>query len=445
MFSRITLFFSITLALFCCYTNSHAQAISSTTIAPMLKQIMPAIVNVRAQGKVTNFDLYEAKKHNSQIPMSGMMLSVASGVIIDAAHGYIITNAHVINDMQTITITLADGRHFAAKVIGMDKPSDIALLQIKASNLTAIPLGDSSTAKVGDFVAAIGNPFGLNQTVTAGIVSATGRTTLGIENYENFIQTDAPINPGNSGGALVDMHGDLIGMNTAILAPNQGNIGIGFAIPINMVKSVVSQLIRYGDVKRGLLGIGVQDITPDLASATQLSSANGAIVTQVLPFSAAQKAGLQTGDVIIAINGNEIKNASDVINTIGFLRVDSKAKVTFLRHHQKMTVTVLLTDPQKQQTNTEEADPFLYGVGLKNFSAYSPIHGNVKGVIVLSVDENSDAWHADLRPGDIITSINQQTVNNITELRQATAKSNKTLLINVIRGNGAMFLVIDKA
>ena len=315
----------------------YAQAISSNTIAPMLKEAMPAIVNVKAQTKITNFNLLrelqkernrDEENKNGIPPLSGTILSVASGIIIDATRGYIITNAHVINDMQTITITLSDRRHFTAKLIGMDKPSDIALLQIKASHLTAIPLGDSNTVKVGDFVAAIGNPFGLNQTATAGIVSALGRTTLGIENYENFIQTDAPINPGNSGGALINMQGQLIGMNTAILAPNQGNIGIGFAIPINMVESIVNQLIHFGNVKRGVLGIGVQDITPDLANAFQLTSDNGAVITQVLPHSPAQKAHLQIGDIILSINNSRIKSASDVINTIGFLRVNSTVQLT---------------------------------------------------------------------------------------------------------------------
>ena len=222
-------------------------------------------------------------------------------------NGYILTNAHVIADAQTIVVTLGDGRHYTAKTIGADKPSDVALIQITAKNLTAVPVGDSNKVKAGDFVAAIGNPFGLNQTVTSGIVSALGRTTLGIESYENFIQTDAPINPGNSGGALIDMQGELIGLNTAILAPNQGSIGIGFAIPANMAKSVMNQLIQYGDVKRGILGIGAQDITPELASAFNLNVTKGAAVTLVLSDSPAQQAGVQVGDIVTAVNGSEVK------------------------------------------------------------------------------------------------------------------------------------------
>jgi len=237
------------------------------SIAPMLQNVVPAIVNIKAQLKITDYNTLRAiikqrESMNQSQTQQGtdqqsqnLFLSVGSGVIVDANNGYILTNSHVVNNAQSVTVTLSDGRHYTAKIIGLDKPSDIALLQIKAKNLDAIKIGDSNKLKVGDFVAAIGNPFGLNQTVTSGIVSALGRTTLGLESYENFIQTDAPINPGNSGGALLNMDGELIGINTAILAPSQGSIGIGFAIPANMAKSVMEQLIEYGNVKRGVLGM----------------------------------------------------------------------------------------------------------------------------------------------------------------------------------------------
>ena len=431
--------------------QAQASAPTDATIAPMLQNIMPSIVNVKAQIKVTNYNvLRELQKRrqqqgdNSNQALSGILSSIASGVVVDAKNGYIITNAHVINDAQTITVTLSDGRHFKAKVVGVDKPSDIALLQIKAKNLTQAPVGNSSLVKVGDFVAAIGNPFGLNQTVTSGIVSAIGRTTLGIENYENFIQTDAPINPGNSGGALINMHGQLVGINTAILAPNQGSVGIGFAIPSNMVMSVMNQLIRYGNVKRGVLGIGAQDITPDLATAFQLDIASGAAVTQVLPDSPAQHAGIQVGDIVTSVNSTPIKNASDVVNVIGFLRVDSKINIELLRQNKKMTVSVTLSDPKKRETAIAEMDPFFYGVGLKDFSQLSPIHGNVEGVLVISIQEDSNAWNADLRPGDVITSVDQQKIKNIADLKSIAAKSDKTLLLNVLRGASAIFLVVSK-
>lgn len=434
-------------------TNSFSAVPIDSTIAPMLQKALPAVVNIRAQVKITDFntlrELIKRRGLDSNVddnqPIPNTFVSVGSGVIVDAKNGYIITNAHVVNDAQTVVVTLDDGRRFTAKIVGADKASDVALLQIKAKNLTAVPLGDSNTLKVGDFVAAIGNPFGfLNQTVTSGIVSALGRTTLGIENFENFIQTDAPINPGNSGGALIDMHGQLMGINTAILAPERGNIGIGFAIPSNMAKSVMQQLIQFGDVKRGMLGVSAQDITPELANAFNLTIKNGAAVTQVLPNSPAQQAGIQVGDIITSVNGSPVKNASDVVNTVGFLRVNSKTTIDLLRNNKQITVSVSLNDPKQRQLITEQQDPFLFGVGLKDFSLLSPIHGNVQGVAVISVEEGSNAWNSDLRPGDVITSVNQEKIKNIDELKAAASKSKNTLLLNVLRGAGAIFLVISK-
>lgn len=421
------------------------------SLAPMLKTVMPSIVNIKAQIKVTDLNLLrdlQKQRSKGKIPESDgdptLFSSVASGVIVDARHGYILTNAHVVDDAVNVTITLSDGHHYTAKIIGMDKPSDVAVVQIKAKNLTAIQMGNSNDVKVGDFVAAIGNPFGLSQTVTSGIVSALGRTTLGIENYENFIQTDASINPGNSGGALINMQGKLVGINTAILAPDRGSIGIGFAIPANMAKSVMMQLLEFGNVKRGVLGIGAQDITPELGSAFQLGNSQGAAVTQVLPNSPAQLAGVQVGDIITSINNNEIKNASDVVNTIGFLRVDSKVSMTVLRHNKPITISVTISDPKKRSTMVAQQDPFFYGVGMKNFSTLSPVHGNVEGVQVTSVDRDSNAWHSDLRPGDVITSVNQQKIHNISELKTLSANAKNELLINILRGASAAFLVINK-
>ncbi len=433
-----------------------ATKIADSSLSPMLQKVLPAVVNIKAQVKITDFStLLEIEKQrrsgrderdqdqgDDQNP-PGTYMSAGSGVIIDADNGYIVTNAHVIYDAQIVTVTLGDGRHYNAKIIGADKPSDIALLQIKAKNLTAITIADSNKLKVGDFVAAIGNPFGLSQTVTSGIVSALGRVKLGIESYENFIQTDAPINPGNSGGALIDMQGELVGINTAILAPNQGSVGIGFAIPANMAKSVVEQFIQYGNIKRGILGIGAQDITPDLAAAFNVSLTKGAAVTQVLPGSPAQHAGFQVGDIITAVNGSEVKNASDVVNTVGFLRVDSKITVSLLRNNKPMTISVVISDPKKRIEQLQQSEPYLYGVGLKDFSLLSPLYGQVDGILVTSVEEGSNAWNSDLRQGDIITSINQQKVRNIADLKSAVAKSNNTLLVNVIRGQMALFLVMN--
>jgi serine protease Do len=432
-------------------TYCYASIPTDTSLAPMLQKALPAVVNIRSQIKILDLNTLnrlqqeqQAQDNNPNGQVPDKYVSVASGVIVDADKGYILTNAHVIADAISITVTLNDGRHYNAKVIGLDKPSDIAVLQIHAKNLTALPFGNAATLKVGDIVAAIGNPFGLNESVSSGIVSALGRTTLGIENYENFIQTDAPINPGNSGGALVNTQGQLVGINTAILTPARGNIGIGFAIPAGMAKSVMSQLIQYGDVRRGALGIGAEDISPDIANALGVTSYKGAVVTQILPSSPAQMAGIQVGDIITSVNGNDIKNANDVVNAIAFLRVDSKAIINLLRNNKTITVTTAITDPQKRQKTEQEHDPLLYGVGLKDFTLLSPIHGDVKGVAVISVDEDSNAWHADLHPGDVITSVNQHTVTNIAELKKITATAKDSLLLHILRGPAAAFIVVSK-
>lgn len=440
---------------FICPVSYAAGLPVDNTIAPMLEKVNPAVVNIRAQIKITDFNtlreiqkqrgLRKKNEDDNDQNLPATFVSVGSGVIVDAEKGYILTNAHVVSDATTVTVTLSDNRHYTAKIIGLDKPSDVGLIQIKAKNLTAVTMGDSNKIKVGDFVAAIGNPFGLNHSVSSGIVSALGRTTLGIESYENFIQTDAPINPGNSGGALINFQGQLVGINTAILAPDsRGSIGIGFAIPVNMAKSVMLQLIAFGDVKRGILGIGAQDITPELASAFNTNLTKGAAVAYILPTSPAQQAGLQVGDIITAINGIEVKNASEVVNTVGFLRVDSKTNIDILRNNKRMTLSVTLSDPKKRKSMVEQSDPFLYGASLKNFTILSPIHGNVQGVLVIGVEEDSSSWHSDLRPGDVITSVNQQKVKNIDELKTVIAKADKQLLLNVLRGPGAVFLVINK-
>ncbi len=432
------------------YEVCYAEGSMTSSLAPMLQKVLPSVVNIRAQIKITDMNLLnKIEKETNQNPNSNnalpdKLLSVGSGVIVDAANGYILTNAHVVDEAETVIVTLGDGHHYTAKVIGLDKASDVGLLQIKAKGLTAITFGNSNNLQVGDRVAAIGNPFGLSQTVTSGIVSALGRTT-GIENYENFIQTDAPINPGNSGGALIDMQGQMVGINTAILAPSRGSVGIGFAIPSNMAKSVMQQLIQYGNVRRGMLGVGAQDITPELAAAFKLQpNTKGAVVTQVILGSPAEKAGIQVGDIITHVNNTLIKNANDVVNAIGLIRVDSKTDITILRQGKSLALSVILTDPQKRKEQGKLSDPFLYGVALKNFSLVSPIHGDVKGVLVVSVDQDTNAWHSDLRPGDVITSANQQPVNSITELKKVAADNKEDLLLNVLRGAGAVFIVINQ-
>ena len=445
LYILLGLFFSA-----CAFAST--QPTTENTIAPMLKKIMPAVVNIAAQGEMLVPNSQEEDNNNSnstRMPNGTLreFASLGSGVIIDASKGYVITNNHVIDKAKTITVTLSDGQNFKAKLIGTDPATDIAVLQIPAEKLTAMPIGNSDALEVGDFVAAIGSPFGLNQTVTSGIVSALQRGSLGIEGpqgLENFIQTDASINPGNSGGALINLKGQLIGINTAILTPEGGNIGIGFAIPINMAKTIMSQLIEYGSVKRGLMGVVVQDLTPDLAKGFELKDVKGAIITLVSPNSPAQKAELQAGDVIISVNGQSMETASAVRNTIGLLRVGAKINLTVLRKGKKMNLEVVTADPDKYMENSQTQNPFLFGLALRDFDQQTPAQGHITGIQITFVSKNSTAWRAGLAPGDVIISANQIPVKTIHDLQGIASQSQKVLLLNIARGSGALFVALEK-
>ncbi len=317
------------------------------TLAPLLKGVTPGVVNIAVRGRISLEqnplfrDPFFRRFFNlpEQSPQREFQ-AAGSGVIVDAARGYILTNNHVIANAEQIVVGLRDGRRLRAELVGADPEADIAVIKVKSNNLGAVPLGDSDNIEVGDFVIAIGNPFGLGQTVTSGIVSALGRSGLGIEGYEDFIQTDASINPGNSGGALVNLRGELVGINTAILGPSGGNIGIGFAIPINMAREIMEQIVRYGEVRRGQLGVTVQDLTPDLAKGLKTDARNGAVIAQVMPRSAAATAGLRRGDVIVAINSVPVRNASHLRNKIGLVRVGQKVELRIVRTGKARTVIV---------------------------------------------------------------------------------------------------------
>lgn len=412
------------------------------SLAPMLQKILPAVVNISVVGQVNIGNPFA----NSNGPQSGpnKFATLGSGVIIDAKKGYILTNAHVIRYASAVTVSLSDGRQYNAKIIGVDTPSDVAVLQINAQNLTSIPVANSDNLKVGDFVVAVGNPFGLNQTVTSGIVSALQRTGLGIEGYENFIQTDAPINPGNSGGALVNLSGQLIGINTAILAPDGANIGIGFAIPSNMAQSVMLQLIKYGSVRRGLLGIMIQTLSPGLADAFKLPNQTGALVAEVNPNSPAAKAGLRPGDVILGVNGQKINDAAQVTNIVGLIRVDSPVSLAILRNGKIIKTQVIIASPNQYLAETRALDPLLFGINMRDFGQVTALHGNVVGVQITGIAEESPAWHASpigLRPGDIITTANMKPIRNIGDL-MVIAKASNELVLNILRGDAAMFVVV---
>ena len=432
----------------CAHVWAEAPAM---TIAPMLKKVMPAVVNVRVDGEIVIPAGLLPPAPNSTLrdqmaPRTQATRQMGSGVIIDAKNGYIITNAHVVKNQKSIIVTLSDSRHFPAKLIGADDSSDIAVLQILANNLVSLPVGDSNKLQVGDFVAAIGSPFGLNQTATSGIVSAVQRDDLNIEGLEDFIQTDAAINPGNSGGALVTFAGKLIGINTAIIAPGGGNVGIGFAIPSDMAMSVAQQLIKYGRVQRGLLGIFAQALTPDLAPAFNLpTNLQGAVVTSISPDSPAAAAGLQVGDVILSINDQAVQGPYQVRNLIGLLRVGSKVNIVLMRSGKKLSKSTVITDSAHQSEEMQASEPFLNGVTFSDINnIQSPLHGTINGgVQVLLVTPNTPADNAGLLPGDIIVSANQMPVKNISDLFAAAKQDKKRLLLNVIRGAGALFVVIQ--
>jgi Do/DeqQ family serine protease len=333
------------------------------SLAPMLKSVTPGVVNIAVKGRqrIQNplledpffrrfFNVPQGQQNYAETQATG------SGVIVDAAQGYVLTNAHVIANETSIAVTTKDNRRFAAKLVGRDTETDVAVLKINSEQLTAVPLGDSDKLQVGDFVVAIGNPFGLGQTVTSGIVSALGRSGLGIEGYEDFIQTDASINPGNSGGALVDLKGDLVGINTAILAPGGGNIGIGFAVPINMARKVMDQLIRYGEVKRGRIGVTIQDLTPDLAQAMNTKQINGAVIAKVDTGSSADRAGLKSGDLVIAANGVTIHSGTQLRDAIGLTRVGDDVSLTIDRNGAERTVAVKVEMAQPTANQSQQSE-----------------------------------------------------------------------------------------
>lgn len=432
-------------------TFAANTSIKDNSLAPMLERAMPSVVNINIRGEVgddenlLNMPGPVSDDEGSNAPRRKFE-SLGSGVIMDAGHGYIATNAHLLRKANVITVKLGDGRSFKAKLIGLDAPSDLAVIQIHADNLHALPFADSDKLRVGDFVAAIGNPFGLNQTVTSGIISGLQRNDLRIEGYENFIQTDAPINPGNSGGALVNMKGELIGINTAILTPMGGNIGISFAIPTNMAKSVTEQLIQYGTVRRGLMGVLVQNLTPELATAFHIPYSQGAVVTLITPGSPAEKAGFQVGDIIQDVNGMAIKDSNQVRNIVGLLRAGSSLKIKVLRQNKTMNLSLETADPKAYQQESEAKYPFLFGVALRDFDEQTASGRDIRGVEVVNLSQNSAAFAGGLgiHPGDVILSANQQPVKSVTELKQIAQKSSDQLLLNVLRQGGALFVVISK-
>ncbi|MFZ4149172.1 serine endoprotease DegP [Enterobacter ludwigii] len=448
--------------------SSAATAQQMPSLAPMLEKVMPSVVSINVEGSTTvntprmprNFQQFFGD--NSPFCQDGSpfqsspfcqgggagddtqgggqqqkFMALGSGVIIDAAKGYVVTNNHVVDNANSIKVQLSDGRKFDAKVVGKDPRSDIALIQIQdPKNLTAIKIADSDALRVGDYTVAIGNPFGLGETVTSGIVSALGRSGLNAENYENFIQTDAAINRGNSGGALVNLNGELIGINTAILAPDGGNIGIGFAIPSNMVKNLTAQMVQYGQVKRGELGILGTELNSELAKAMKVDAQRGAFVSQVMPNSSAAKAGIKAGDVITSLNGKPISSFAALRAEVGSMPIGSKVTLGLLRDGKPVNVSMELQQSSQNQVDSSTIFSGIEGAEMSN-------KGQDKGVVVNNVKANSPAARIGLKKGDVIMGANQQPVKNIAELRKILDSKPSVLALNIQRGDTSIYLLMQ--
>ncbi|HKD08686.1 MAG TPA: DegQ family serine endoprotease [Bryobacteraceae bacterium] len=454
----------------------RSEAASGRGYSAVVKRVVPAVVNISTSKVIkqqTGFDggsedmprgmdpffrQFFGNDFGRQfnVPRERAEKALGSGVII-SPEGYILTNNHVVDDANSVVVTLHDKREFKARVIGTDARTDIAVIKIDGGSFPSLTLGDSSKVEVGDIVLAIGNPFGVGQTVTSGIVSATGRGGLGIEQVEDFIQTDAPINPGNSGGALVDDEGHLIGINTAILAGNSGgNQGIGFAVPINMARSDMDQIIAHGKVEHGYMGILPQDVTPSLAKAFNAKDTNGALVGQVTPDSPASRSDLKRGDIIVAINGEPISDANQLRMKIGMMAPNSTANFKVMRNGQPMNISVKLGEfPSKEERasldnhgDKSSADKSLDGVSVENITPETAqdlkLPSSTTGVVVSEVNPASKAADAGLKQGDVIQQVNHQSVANVHDFSAAIGKSSKddSVLLLVNRDGNTIFLAV---
>jgi len=440
--------------------SSSAMSLDSErgvlSMAPLLDRITPAVVsiNVRSTAKAPklsnrNEELLErffgGRMPNEPREKRGL----GSGVIVNADEGLIITNAHVIEDADEIIVTLKDKRQLEAEIVGTDKKTDIALIKVSAKKLAELQIAKASEVRVGDYVIAVGNPFGLSHSVTSGIVSALGRDNGSGDGYQDFIQTDASINPGNSGGALVNSKGELIGINSAIISRSGGNQGIGFAVPTNIVQAVMRQLISYGEVRRGRIGVLIGDITPTLKEALDLTTLDGALVSQVVEDSPAEKAGLKRDDVIISFNGGAIKDASDIRNAVGLVEPGERYTIAYLREGRKIKrrIEVEAVDENDEQSdslamnNGPEKKTFS-GATLTNIPVDLNLRGGSKGVYVSAVELGSKAQRAGLVKGDIIRSINRRDVQNLESFNKLTKGEDGPFALSVERNGNTFYVAI---
>lgn len=430
---------------------SKQQNTAKPSLSPIIEKVTPSVVTVMVEGskKVESRDNFQFFFENpfgfnpfgndNRQSNEKKFKALGSGVIIDSQNGYIVTNNHVVDGAKKITIETNDGRQYEAKKIGSDPQTDFALLQVKGEKLVALSFADSDDLKVGDFAIAIGNPFGLGQTVTYGIISALGRSVdESHQQFENYIQTDAAINQGNSGGSLVDLNGQLIGINTAIIAPGGGNVGIGFAIPSNMIKSLSEQIIKYGEVRRGFLGITGGELTHDLAEKFGSSRNTGAFVSQVMEKSAAEKAGIKPGDIIVSIDGKEINSFNELRAKIATKGAGKSVKLGMIRDGKEISLDVVLKELESQRisSSNQEINTMFDGVKLSNAT------GNVKGAEVVEIDPKSKAARYGFEKGDIIVGVNREKVESVTDLNKVLSNSKGSEAFNIVRGNINMYIIL---
>ncbi|ATW44339.1 Do family serine endopeptidase [Glaesserella parasuis] len=429
-------------------TAVNGQALPS--LAPMLEKVRPAVVSIAIEGKTQasasrravpeEFEFFFGPDMFRDGGSPRQFKGEGSGVIIDAKKGYVVTNNHVIDNADKITVKLEDGREFKAKLVGADPMSDVALIQLEnPKNLTEIKIADSDKLRVGDFTVAIGNPFGLGQTVTSGIVSALGRSTGDIdEGYESYIQTDAAVNRGNSGGPLINLNGELIGINTAIISPSGGNAGIAFAIPSNMANNLVQQIIEFGEVKRGLLGIKGGELNADLAKAFDVNAQQGAFVSEVMPESAAAKAGLKAGDVITGLNGQKIRSFAELRAKVATTGAGKEIELTYLRDGKEKNVKVTLQSDEQTKTSAKSLLPSLNGAEFSNYN-----EKGIKGVEITKVEKNSLAEARGFRKGDVIVGVNRRTIENLGELRKVLDSNPSAIALNILRDSSNFYVIIN--
>ncbi|MDH3548455.1 MAG: Do family serine endopeptidase [Gammaproteobacteria bacterium] len=404
-------------------TSVGGQAV--TSLAPLVEAAAPAVVNIRV-----------TQVRRNPFGRPGEVGGAGSGVIVDAENGYILTNHHVVGEADEIQVSLIDGRTLDAEIVGSDAGTDIALIKVEADGLTEMPIGDSEGVRVGDFVIAIGNPYGLTHTVTSGIVSALGRNNISRDGFEDFIQTDASINPGNSGGALVNMNGELIGINSMIFSRSGGNVGIGFAVPTEIASSIMGQILDFGEIRRGLLGVNIQSIDREAAETLDIDVEGGALITRVFPESAAEKAGLEVGDIIVGVNDKKVTSAAELRNTIGLLRSGDTVDIRYVRDNKSRSASAELGRAEDQLLSGVDIHPGLAGASFAPASTSSD-----SGVEVTNVEEGSPAAQRGLRSGDVITAVNRVLVRNLRDLA-AIAENNRILFLLVQRGDRSLMLQI---